>query len=376
MDKRDYYEVLGVKRNASEKEIKHAYRRLARQYHPDVNPGNKSAEARFKEVNEAYSVLSDPQKRVQYDRFGHAGFGARNAGGPGAPGFEGYDFGAYDFTKDGFDFSDIFENIFTTQDARKTRAYARGADLNYTMDLSFEDALRGVSTEIEINRKDACQSCAGRGVKPGSSLQTCPACGGSGTVRTQRGFFGLSQSCSRCEGTGKINTDPCKECGGSGLSVKKERIAIKIPRGVDTGSRVRVAGKGEAGRNGGPPGDLFIITRVKSHPFFERKGDNIHCEVPITIAEAALGSRIEIPTVDGLTSMTIPPGTQSGQVFRLKGKGFARLQSSGYGDLYVRIKVAIPKRIDSKMGQLFKELEKLSPEDPRKDIRIYSGIGR
>ena len=368
MNKRDYYEVLGVVKGASEKELKNAYRRLARKYHPDVNPNNKAAEGKFKEINEAYEVLSDPVKRRQYDQFGHQPLGAPHEGAqyPGG-GAGGFDFSRFDLGGPG-GLEDLFSDLFGRRGHAAQTGPAKGEDLHYSIDLNFEDAIRGLSTEISLQRQVACPTCQGTGIGSGGQLQTCPACRGSGRARAGGGLFGGKQACPRCRGTGKLPSTLCASCGGNGMVLKTERISVKIPPGVDNGSNVRIQGKGHAGHAGGPPGDLYIVTRVQPHPFFERKGDNLYCEVPITVTEAALGAKIEVPTVDGKASMRIPPGTSSGQILRLRGMGVPHLKGPGRGDQFVTVKIVVPQNLDARSQELFRELGRLRPEDPRRGI--------
>lgn len=368
MTKRDYYEVLGVPRNAPEREIKRAYRKLARKFHPDVNPGDSGAEAKFKEITEAYEVLADPAKRRQYDQFGHQPFASATAEGAG-PGF-GFDFGPFaDFSQRGFGgIGDIFSDLFGGQ-REPTTGFQRGEDLHYAVDLNFEDAIRGLSTEITLQKRAPCKICAGSGAAPGSAPQSCPDCGGSGRRQVSRGFLSTTSPCTRCQGSGKVIIRPCHGCGGRGLVYRTERLKVKIPPGVDTGSRIRLAGKGEPGKDGGPSGDLYVTTRVHPHPFFERKGDNLYCTVPITITEAALGARVEVPTVDGMATMTVPPGTSSGRVFRLKEKGVPHLKGGGRGDQYVTVQVVVPENLDDRSQQLLREFTRLNPMDPRRDLK-------
>jgi len=368
MAKRDYYEVLGVPRNASEREIKRVYRKLARKYHPDVNPGDKEAEARFKEITEAYEVLSDPEKRRQYDQFGHQPFASSTAEGTGS-GF-GFDFGPFtEFTGRGFGgIEDIFSDLFGGRPGTTT-APEKGQDLHYSIDLDFEDAIRGLSTEITLQKHATCEICQGSGGAPGSAPQSCPDCGGSGRRQISRGILSMASPCPRCQGRGKVNLTPCRSCGGRGLVYRTERLKVKIPPGVDTDSRIRLAGMGEPGKKGGPPGDLYVITRVHPHPFFERKGDNIYCTIPITITEAALGARVDVPTVDGMATMTIPSGTSSGKVFRLRDKGVPHLKGGGRGDQYVTVEIAVPQNLDDRSQQLLREFTRLNPMDPRRDLK-------
>jgi molecular chaperone DnaJ len=367
--KEDYYKILGVDRNADEKEIKKAFRRLARKYHPDVNPGDKAAEQRFKEINEAYEILIDPKKRADYDRFGHAAFEPGFGAGPG-PGFETFREG-FEFQRD-FGFGDIFGDLFGR---RAERVPTRGEDLIYSLEISLEDAVFGASPRITLNREVLCSQCGGNGIQPGTSVQNCTDCRGTGQISSTRGFFSFSQPCPKCKGTGKINVTPCKACGGRGKTIKTETISVNIPPGVEDGSKVRVAGMGGAGERGGPPGDLFIITKIRPHPFFERKGDDLYCEIPISMSEAVLGAKIEIPTIDGMASMVIPQGTNSGQRFRLKGKGVPHLKGAGRGDQYCSINIVGPKVLDEKARELFRELNRLHPENPRSSI-TYKGSRR
>lgn len=365
--KREYYEVLGVKRSATDKEIKKAYRRLAREFHPDLNPGNKEAERRFKEISEAYHVLSNPELRKKYDQFGHRAF---EAGGGPSGGFDGFDFRNIDprdfnFGQGGGGFGDLFENLFGQRRGAQTRTADRGQDLQYTMEISFEDAARGVTAPISISRSDSCPECGGFGQRPSTRRQTCPDCGGSGQRAGNLGFFGLGQPCARCDGKGVMTTEPCGRCAGQGAIPTTERISVKIPPGVDTGSKIRVAGKGEAGRNGGSPGDLYILTKVRPHSIYERKGDNLYIELPITVTEAALGASIEVQTLNGPVVMKVPPGTQSGQTFRLSGKGMPHLKGEGRGDQFVRVKIVLPQNLDEHSKQLLRDFERLNPYNPR-----------
>jgi len=371
MAKRDYYDILGVPRGASNQDIKRAYRRLARKHHPDVNPGDKSAEAKFKEISEAHDVLGNPESRRRYDQLGPeafaAGTGARGPE-PGG-GFGGVNFGGVDFGSGGLeDLGDLFSGFFGRQAETAAAGPGKGEDLSYTLDISFEDAIRGVSTEVTLQKPSSCAACRGTGARPGSPLETCPECRGSGR-RTGRGLFRTSQACPRCQGSGKVSREACATCSGRGQTVGTERIAVKIPPGVDNGSRVRLQGMGEPGRHGGPAGDLYIITRVRPHAVLERKGDNLYVEVPITITEAALGATIEVPSVDGTTAMRIPPETSSGQVFRLRGKGVPHLKSGGHGDQFVTVKVVAPRNLDARSRELLREFDRLNPASPRRGSR-------
>jgi len=357
MSKRDFYEVLGINKNASEDEIKKAYRKLARQYHPDVNK-EPDAEGKFKEVKDAYDTLSDSSKRARYDQFGHedpsAGFGGAGFGG-------GADFG---------DFGDIFDMFFGGGGGRRSRnpnAPRRGADLQYRMTIEFKEAIFGKETDITIPREEQCDTCHGSGAKPGTNVETCSVCKGSGQQEVvQNTPFGRvvnRRVCSACHGQGKIVKEKCVDCHGSGKVKKRKSIHVKIPAGVDDGAQLRVSGEGEPGANGGPAGDLFIVLQVKEHEFFERDGENIYCEVPITFVQAALGDEIEVPTLEGRVKLKVPEGTQSGTNFRLKGKGVPRLRYSGRGDQHVKVIIVTPTKITEKQKELLKEFGSLSGEE-------------
>lgn len=350
MAKRDYYEVLGVSRDAGEQEIKKAYRRLARQYHPDVNKDDPEAEAKFKEVNEAYRVLSDPETRARYDQFGHAAFeqAGANAGGGSDPfgGFGG--FGGFD---------DIFDMFFGGGERRRTGP-VRGADLRFDLELDFEDAAFGVETEIEVPRTEVCPRCRGNQAEPGTPIRTCPNCGGSGEVRQARqtafGRFVNVQPCANCRGEGKVVEKPCTECRGAGAVHRRRKLKVKIPAGVDEGYRLRLSGEGEAGERGGPPGDLYVFISVRPHELFERHGNDVICEVPISFTQAALGDEIEVPTLDGRAKVKVPEGTQSGTRFRLRGKGIPDPRGYGRGDHFVHVKVVTPTRLTDRQRELLK----------------------
>lgn len=362
MSKRDYYEVLGVNKGATEQELKKAYRKLAMQYHPDRNPDNKEAEDKFKEINEAYEVLSDSQKRSNYDQFGHAGV---NGGAGGFGDFSGSGFGGFEDIF-GDVFGDIFGGAFGGRSKRKTGP-EKGADIRYSMSITFEEAAFGVEKEIKVNRSESCEHCSGTGAKPGTSKKTCPTCNGSGEIRqAQRTPFGTMmnvRSCGTCHGQGSIIDTPCSKCGGSGEIKKTKQISIKVPAGVDDGSAIRLSGEGELGLRGGPRGDLYVVINVIPHKLFKRDGYDVYCEMPITFVQAALGDDVEVPTLDGKVKYKIAEGTQSGTVFRLKEKGIPRLRSNGRGDQYVKVVVEVPKKLSEKQKDLLREFAKESGDD-------------
>ena len=348
MEEKDYYKILGVSRDASEEEIKKNYRKIAMQYHPDRNPGNKEAEEKFKTTSEAYEVLRDPQKREIYDRYGMEGLK-----GTGFTGFRGFEdiFSA---------FGDIFEDFFAFGTTNKRRAKVRqGADLRYDLKISFNDAAFGKETEIEIPKNVICEICNGTGAKPGTYPTECPNCKGSGQVTRSQGFFTISTTCGQCHGEGKFIPHPCKECRGYGRVRKNKTIQIKTPAGIDTGSKLRIRGEGEEGERGGPPGDLFVFIYVEPHDFFAREGDDIICQIPISFPQATLGAEIEIPTLNGKRKITIPKGTESGEIFSLKGEGFPKLRGYGRGDQLVQVIVKTPKNLTKRQEQILKEFEEL-----------------
>jgi molecular chaperone DnaJ len=349
--KRDYYEVLGVRRNAADQEIKSAYRKLALQYHPDRNPDSKDESTeKFKEITEAYSVLADPQKRAMYDRYGHAGVSGSAAAGA-LPDFSSTIFSGFeDIFGDLFGFGGVFGR------ARGRRAAQRGADLRYDLEISFEEAAAGLDTKIKIPRWETCSSCSGRGTKKGSVPVTCEACGGRGQIRHQQGFFTLTQTCPQCQGMGQVIRDPCPTCHGEGRLRQERVLGIKIPAGVEDEMRLRVGGEGEAGTHGGPPGDLFVVLHVREHPYFERQGNDLYCEIPVSIAQAALGSEIKVPTLQGQERLQIPEGTQPNAVFRLRGKGLPSVDGRAQGDLYVRVHVVIPNHLTRDQRRLVEML--------------------
>ena len=364
-DKRDYYEVLGISKGASEDEIKKAYRQKAKQYHPDLNPGDKEAEAKFKEASEAHEVLSDPEKRARYDQFGHAGvdpsYGAGEGGAGGYGGFGG--FGGFGGGMD-FDLGDIFGSIFGGGGGRRSNPNAprRGGDVEVSVSIDFLEACHGVNKTIEFSHMDKCPDCGGSGAAAGSSPQTCPDCGGSGQVRmTQRTPFGMStvmRPCSRCGGKGKIISNPCKKCGGNGQVRKTRKLDISIPAGIDDGQILTLRGQGDVGFNGGPSGDVLVDIIVRPHPLFKREGVHVFCEVPITYVQAALGDELTVPTVDGKVKYKIPEGTQPGTTFRLKNKGIKQINGNGRGDQYVSVVVEVPKSLNKKQKEVLKELDK------------------
>lgn len=348
MAKRDYYEVLGLNRNAGQDEIRKAYRNLAKKYHPDKTGGDKAAEERFKEAGEAYAVLSDAEKRKQYDMFGHDG--------PAGTGFEtGFGGGAAGF---GDVFSDIFGEFFgggPTGSARTRTAPHRGSSLQYNLEIGFDEAAKGTEREIKIRRAESCGDCSGTGAQPGTSRKVCSQCGGSGQVRRSQGFFSIARTCPQCRGEGTMVERPCSRCRGRGLVEAERKIAVTIPAGVETGSQLKLTGEGEAGLYGGPRGDLYVVIHVQSHEIFERHRHDVVCDVPITFTQATLGAEIDVPTLNGKAKIKIPPGTQTGKMFRLRGKGFPNLHGRGTGDQLVRVFVETPSKLNSKQKKLLKE---------------------
>lgn len=347
MAKRDYYEVLGVPKSAEEREIKKAYKRLAMKHHPDRNQGDKEAEESFKEIKEAYEILTDSQKRAAYDQYGHAAFEQGGMGGGGGGFGQGADFGDI--------FGDVFGDIFGGG-GRRQRA-SRGADLRYNMELTLEEAVRGVTKEIQIPTLEECEVCHGSGGKSGSTPQTCSTCQGQGQVHMRQGFFTVQQSCPHCQGRGTIIKDPCNTCHGHGRVEKNKTLSVKIPAGVDTGDRIRLTGEGEAGEQGAPAGDLYVQVQVKQHAIFERDGNDLYCEVPINFAMAALGGEIEVPTLDGRVKLKIPAETQTGKQFRMRGKGVKSVRGGAQGDLLCRVLVETPVSLNEKQKTLLRDLE-------------------
>ena len=350
--KRDYYEVLGVNRDASDDDIKKAYRKLAMKFHPDRNPDNPKAEEQFKEAKEAYEILSDSQKRAAYDQFGHAGVDPQAGG----PGFGGAGMGGFADA-----FSDIFGDIFGGNRGGGGRSSVyRGADLRYNLEVTLEEAARGTETRIRIPTMAECDTCSGSGAKKGSEPKTCPTCGGHGQVRMQQGFFSIQQTCPKCHGTGRYIPDPCGTCHGSGRVKQHKTLSVKIPAGIDEGDRIRLSGEGEPGVNGGPPGDLYVQIHLKPHAVFQRDHDDLHCEMPVSFATAALGGEIEIPTLDGVARLKIPAETQTGKVFRLRSKGIKGVRSISQGDLLCHVVVETPVNLTDRQREILEEFEEIS----------------
>ncbi|WP_086930786.1 molecular chaperone DnaJ [Agarilytica rhodophyticola] len=348
MSKRDYYEVLGVSKDASSQEMKKAYRRVAMKYHPDRNPDDAEAEEKFKEASEAYEVLSDEQKKAAYDQYGHAGL--EGAGGMGG----GHGFGSGNFSDI---FSDVFGDIFGGAGGGRRGGPARGSDLRYTLDLSLEDAVKGATVKIKVPTLVACKTCDGSGAKPGTKPTTCSTCGGVGQVRMQQGFFSVQQTCPTCRGKGTIISDPCRDCHGHGRVEETKTLSVKVPPGVDTGDRIRLSGEGEAGTDGGPAGDLYVQVNVKEHEFFQRDGKNLYCEVPISIFDACLGGELEVPTLDGRVKLKVPGETQTGKLFRMRGKGVVPVRGGAAGDLLCRVVLETPVNLSKKQKELLQELK-------------------
>ncbi len=365
MAKRCYYEVLGVLRGASDADLKSAFRKLAMKYHPDRNAGDKDAEHRFKEINEAYEVLRDADKRAAYDRFGHAAFEHGMGGGPG-PGF-GADFATT--------FSDIFDDLFGMGGRRaRSGGRERGADLRYNMEITLEEAFAGKAAQIRIPTSVICETCSGGGAKPGTKPKTCPTCSGLGKIRHAQGFFTLERTCPSCQGRGQVIDDPCKSCAGSGRVTKERALSVNVPAGVEDGTRIRLAGEGEAGVRGGPPGDLYIFLSIAPHAFFQRDGADLHCRVPISMVAAALGGGFDVPTIDGgKTRVKVPEATQSGRRFRLQGKGMPVLRSKQLGDMYVQVVVETPQNLTKRQKELLVEFDKHSSEKTQPEASGFFG---
>ena len=353
-NKADYYELLGVNRTANDEELKKAYRKAAMRYHPDRNPGDKAAEEKFKELSEAYQVLSDPEKRAQYDRFGHAAFDQTRGG------FS----GGFDFSGNFEDiFSDLFGDIFGGGQGGGRRRARRGEDLSYNIDISFEEAAFGTEKTISIPRSVACETCQGKRTKAGTSPKTCSTCRGSGQVRFQQGFFTVARTCHQCGGQGSVITDPCDTCRGTGLGRKVANLQVKIPAGVDSGARLKLRGEGETPSAGGVPGDLYILIHVKEHPLFKRQDNTVICDIPISFPHAALGTEIEVPTLEGKVKFKVPPGTQHGEVFRLRRKGIVSLNGGGRGDQLVRVMVETPRKLTARQREILEEFARLDAAD-------------
>jgi len=359
VEKRDYYDVLGVERAADEQAIKSAYRKLAHKLHPDKNPGDRKAEDAFKEASEAYEVLSDPEKRARYDRFGHAN----------GTGFQDFGFGGAANINDIF--GDIFGEMFGG--SRRTRARTRGQDLRYHLEISFEEAAFGTTARIIIPRAKPCATCRGSGAKPGTGPRTCPTCGGAGEIRLTQGFFSIARTCHHCQGTGRVVVDKCEDCRGAGATREEATVEVKVPPGVDTGTRLKLSGEGESAPAHGTPGDLYVVVQVREHPVFRREDTEILCDMPISFTQAALGTTIEVPTLDGPAKLKIPSGTQTGKVFRLKGKGVPALQGGGRGDQHVRVFVETPTHLTAEQRQLLERFAALSGEDTNPQTRTFWG---
>lgn len=353
MDKRDFYDVLGVSRDADEKDLKSAYRKLAMKYHPDRNPGDGEAEARFKEVNEAYDTLKDAQKRAAYDRFGHAAFENGGMGGRGGhPG---------DFASA---MSDIFDDFFGMAGGRRSGGRDRGADLRYNLEISLEEAYSGKAVEIVVPTSVSCEACSGTGAKPGTKPAVCRTCGGSGRVRAAQGFFTLERTCPSCQGRGEVIADPCGTCSGTGRKTVNRTLSVNIPAGIEDGTRIRLAGEGEAGLRGGPSGDLYIFLSIRPHAFFQRDGADLYCRVPISMTTAALGGQFDVPTLGGeMTRVKVPEGTQTGKQFRLRGKGMPVLRSAQHGDIYIQVTVETPTALTKRQRELLAEFEAESSKE-------------
>jgi molecular chaperone DnaJ len=361
VEKRDYYEVLGIDRSADGQAIKSAYRKLAHQYHPDKNPGDKRAEDQFKEASEAYEVLSDPDKRARYDRYGHAN----------GTGFEGFGFGGGAAQTINDIFGDIFGEMFGGG-GRRTRARTRGQDLRYHLEIAFEEAAFGTVARVTIPRPKVCATCRGSGAKPGTGPRVCPTCGGTGEIRLTQGFFSIARTCHHCQGAGRVIVDRCPDCGGAGATREQATVEVKVPPGVDTGTRLKLSGEGEAAPvPNGTPGDLYVVVQVREHPVFKREDTEILCEMPISFAQAALGATIDVPTLDGPARLKIPAGTQTGKVFRLKGKGVPSLQGGGRGDEHVRVTVETPTHLTKEQRELLERFAAISGEETHPRARTF-----
>jgi molecular chaperone DnaJ len=366
MSKKDLYEVLGVNRDASDEEIKKAYKKLAMKHHPDRNPDNPKAETMFKEAKEAYEILSEPEKRSAYDRYGHAGVDPSMAGGAGGAGPNFADA-----------FGDIFGDIFGGGAGRsRQNGPYRGADLRYNLEIGLEEAARGTETRIQVPAMESCETCKGSGAKAGTQPITCTTCNGQGQVRMQQGFFSIQQTCARCHGSGKMITSPCSPCSGSGRIRRNKTLSVKIPAGIDEGDRIRLNGEGEAGSPGAPRGDLYVVIQIRNHPVFQRQNNDLHCEMPISFTTAALGGEIDIPTLDGHAKLKIPSETQSGQVFRLRGKGIKALRSSGHGDLMCHVILETPVKLTDRQKELLREFDSINMKDGSQNPRAKSWMDK
>ena len=377
MAKRDFYDVLGVSRDASTDDIKKAYRRKAKEFHPDQNADNPDAEQKFKEVNEAYEALKDPEKKAAYDRFGHAAFEGGMGGNGAGAGARGGGFGQGDFASA---FSDVFDDLFGdfmgggARGGGRSRAQ-RGADLRYNLTVSLEDAFHGLRKTINVPSSVGCSACHGTGAESGAEPTTCPTCSGLGKVRAQQGFFTVERTCPTCGGLGQIIKNPCKVCGGSGRVEKERALNVNVPPGVETGTRIRLAGEGEAGMRGGPPGDLYIFLNVRDHPIFRRDGSDLYCRVPVSIATAALSGEVEVPTIDGgRTRVKVPAGSQSGRQMRLRGKGMPALRGQGRGDMFIELQVETPVNLTSRQKELLREFERLSEDNNPESSNFFSKV--
>jgi len=363
VSKRDYYEVLGVPREATEQQIKSAYRKLALKYHPDRNPGDHKAEESFKEAAEAYAIISDAEKRSLYDRFGHAGVSGAGAGGFDPNAFAGFE-DIFGNLGDLFGFGEMFGG------RRRRGGPQRGADLRYDLEISFEEAFTGTETQLQIPREETCETCTGSGAAPGTSAETCGQCRGTGQQRFQQGFLTVARPCPTCRGTGRVIAKPCQACRGAGRVGRERKISAKVPAGIATGQRLRIYGEGEHGSAGGPPGDLYVVVHVQEHPFFQRDGDDLYCEMPISFPTLALGGELRVPTPDGEEEIRIPAGTQAGARFKIRGKGMPNVTGRGTGDLYAIVRVAVPKKLTREQKHLLEELAKTLPEE-----RVDSAAG-
>lgn len=365
MAKADYYELLGVSRTASDADLKSAFRKLAMKHHPDKNPGDKAAEAKFKELNEAYQTLSDPQKRAAYDRFGHAAF--ENGGMGGGPGF------GNDFASSMADiFEDLFGDLSGRRGGRRPDGRERGSDLRYNLEITLEEAYKGKTATLKVPTSISCDACAGTGAKPGSKPKTCSTCGGQGRVRASQGFFSIERTCPSCGGRGETIDDPCRSCGGAGRVTRERTLSVNVPAGVEDGTRIRLAGEGEAGLRGGPSGDLYIFLAIKPHPFLQRDGADLFCRVPVSMVTASLGGDLTVPVLDGQeVAVKVPEGTQTGKQIRLRGRGMPVLRAREQGDLYIQIVVETPQQLSARQKELLREFERESSKDTQPESASF-----